>query len=461
MSEVLQVKEVNEQFYTRRGIYKALNGVDLSLKKGEVFGIAGESGSGKSTLGLTIMGLLPRNASVYRGQIYLDGRDIIASLREYASKARKFSFRRNEQLIKKLHRELSDVRGGRVSMVFQDPMTSLNPVLQVGYQVAETMIVHQPALLAKRRLARHAAKKEDLEELTRVLKKGEYDEAQVEKMIAQKGLDGLGEQLLNVWRRNDLPDAKKEKMILSLHSEKVGAFEMWVLKEVIRKGTLPSWISRFPILGRMARNVLVKEGYRKALELLATLEVPNAEKVVRMYPHELSGGMRQRVVIAIALANNPQVVILDEPTSALDVTVQAQILELIRHLKNRFSTSFIFISHDLSVLQEVCDRIGIMYGGRIVEVASTNEIFERPLHPYTALLIAAVPTLEGKEIQEIGGTVPDMRYPPSGCMFHPRCPYAMQVCKERVPEMKEVSKGHFVACYLHTGEKNDNSSKAS
>jgi len=202
-----------------------------------------------------------------------------------------------------------------------------------------------------------------------------------------------------------------------------------------------------PGISRAVKHVLSREGYIKAIELLSMLEVPNPDKVVKMYPHELSGGMRQRIVIAIALANNPELVILDEPTSALDVTVQAQILELTRHLKQRFKTSFMFISHDLSVLAEVCDRIGIMYAGKIVEMAPTEAVFNKPIHPYTKLLIRAIPTIDGTEVQGIGGAVPDMRNVPPGCSFHPRCPDGTDKCKTVEPEMMEVEEGHFVSCF--------------
>jgi peptide/nickel transport system ATP-binding protein len=443
----LKVLNVKVQFFTRRGIYKALNGVDLYLKRGEIFGVAGESGCGKTTLGLTITGLLPRNAAVTAGEVIpLGDRDLIAPLRKFASKgSKKFNLRHSEEVMKKLNKELTNIRGSRISMVFQDPMTSLNPVLQVGFQVTETIMAHQPRPLAQRKLARARATLDDIQQILKLLKEG-ADEPVINKYAESKGLHGIESQVLNVWRRNDLGEAKKEKTIMSLHSERLGSFERIVLQSVEKRKNIGGWM-RIPGLNRAAKNVLVKEGYAKAIELLSMLEVPNPDKVVRMYPHELSGGMRQRIVIAIALANNPELVILDEPTSSLDVTVQAQILELTRHLKQRFSTSFIFISHDLSVLAEVCDRIGIMYAGRIVEVAPTEVVFEKPLHPYTKMLTSAIPTIEGHEIQGIGGAVPDMRSVPPGCSFHPRCPDATEKCRAVEPEMVEVEEGHFVSCF--------------
>jgi oligopeptide/dipeptide ABC transporter ATP-binding protein len=447
LDHTLKISDLNVQFYTRRGTYKALNGVDLSLMQGEIFGVAGESGCGKTTMGLAVIGLLPVNAAVTAGKvIFLNERDLMASLRkENADGTDKFNLRQSERVVKRTNKELANVRGSQISMVFQDPMTSLNPVLQVGFQIAETVITHQPMSLVERKLARSRATQDDTEQILKLLKEG-ANETVISKYAESKGLQGIETQVLNVWRRNDLGEAKKEKIILSLHSEKLGSFEKIVLEGIEKEKNTPAWM-KIPGISRQAKNVLLREGYTKAIELLSMLEVPNPDKVVKMYPHELSGGMRQRIVIAIALANNPDLVILDEPTSALDVTVQAQILELTRHLKQRFNTSFIFISHDLSVLSEVCDRIGIMYAGRIVEVAPTDAIFNNPMHPYTQMLTRAIPRIEGYEIQGVGGTVPDMRKVPLGCAFHPRCPDATEKCRTMKPEMMEVEEGHFVACY--------------
>lgn len=442
---ILLVNDLRVHFFTRRGTYKALNGVELIIKKGEIFGLAGESGCGKTTLGLSIMGLLPRNAAIITGKVLLDNFDLIAPLRDFAQKnINNFNFRRNENIIKKLNDKLVNIRGKKISMVFQDSMTSLNPVLQIGYQIAESFIVHQPNQLLKRKLARVNAKQNQLEEILDMLKNG-ASEDEVVAFAESNGLSGIEEQVINVWRRNDMSEANKEKIIMSLHSEKLGFFEkIFVFSNKNKAQSL----ARVPGFSRMYKNTLIKEGYRKAVELLSMLEIPNPDRVVKMYPHELSGGMRQRIMIAIALANNPELVIMDEPTSALDVTVQAQILELIKSLKGRFNTSFIIISHDLSVLAEVCDRIGIMYGGRIVEISSKEDVFKKPLHPYTQMLISAIPTIESQDLRGIGGSVPDMRNPPNGCMFHPRCPYVMDICKTKEPKMLEKD-GHLVSCFLY------------
>jgi peptide/nickel transport system ATP-binding protein len=446
----LLVRDLHVHFFTRRGVYKALNGVNLSLRRGEVLGIAGESGSGKSTLGLTAMGLLPRNAAVPTGQVILDRTNLVNLQVDYAQRVGdEFRPKQNERLMKRVNKAMEPIRGLRLSMVFQEPMTSLNPVLRVDFQVAETVYVHNPALLARRTLARARATMEDMRAILTILRSQGGNENALRAYAEPRHLEGLVEQVLFVWRRKDIHSSRKETAILALCNQPIQPFEEKVLERIDRTGSIPFEFRVTPFFRKLVRRSLMKEGYRKAQELLTSIGIPHAERVVRMFPHELSGGMRQRVVIAIALANSPEIVIMDEPTSAVDVTVQAQILDLVREIRNAVSASFIVISHDLAVLAEVCDRIAIMYAGRIVEVAPTKAILSKPLHPYTQLLISAIPTLEGREIEGIQGDVPDMRAPPSGCAFHPRCPFAFERCPKEIPPDYAIAEGQTAACFLY------------
>ncbi len=453
MADALAVHNLRVHFYTRRGIYKALNGVELRLQKGEVLGIAGESGCGKSTLGLTILSLLPRNASIPSGQVVLGNRNLVNLQTDYAKRAAaKFSAKRNEKVLKRVNKAMVGIRGLRLSMVFQEPMTALNPVLQVGYQVAETVYVHDPALLARRALARTKATPETMRALVKVLQeKGDDPEALV-AFAKEKGIPGIEEQALFIWRRTDIHVSRKARLVQALCEDKITEpLGVRTLEAIAKWGHIPIAMRRTPIVTRLIRRILFKEGYHKAEELLTSLGIPHAERVVRMYPHELSGGMRQRVVIAIALANNPEIIIMDEPTSAVDVTVQAQILELVKRLRVAVNASFIFISHDLSVLAEVCDRIAIMYAGRVVEIGPTTAMLQKPLHPYTQMLISAIPTLTSQSIQGIPGEIPDMRAPPTGCSFHPRCPFAFAKCTSDMPTDIPQSE-QLVSCWLYEGK---------
>ncbi|QKQ99771.1 ABC transporter ATP-binding protein [Metallosphaera tengchongensis] len=441
--KVLEVQDLKLSFYTRRGVYHALRGVDLNLYPGEVLGLAGESGSGKSTLGLTIMGLIPRNARLEDGSVKLDGIDVVQPLRDYGKNTSKFSVKKNEKIIKKLNKQLQQVRGNKISMVFQEPLTALNPVLPVGYQIAEAVYFHDPDRLLRRALSRDKVTQEDMREFLNILKTD--GEEKLIQELKSRGLEGLDEQILSVWRRKDIHEARKEKIVLSLANVKLKSIDKLGLT-IYMHG-----LHRFPILSRFAKNSLINEGYRLAVEILTFLGIPHPEKVVKLYPHELSGGMRQRVVISIALANNPKIVIMDEPTSALDVTIQAQILDLVKDLKGNSDISFIFISHDLSVLAEVSDRIGIMYAGKLVEIGPVSEIFQEPLHPYTRMLMEAIPGMDKSVLKTIPGSVPDMRNPPTGCAFSTRCPFAIDRCRTEDPRMVEVSKDHQVACWLVKG----------
>jgi oligopeptide transport system ATP-binding protein len=314
---ILEVKDLAISFKTQYGILKAIRGVSFDLQEGETLAIVGESGSGKSVTSRAIMGLLAGNSIYEGGSIMYAGRDLM-------------------QLPEELFHE---IRGSKISMIFQDPMSSLNPILPVGNQIAEALI-----------------------------------------------------------------------------------FKMGMPKEMAKK---------------------------KALELMEQVGIANAEKRYKQYPFQFSGGMRQRIVISIALANNAEILICDEPTTALDVTIQGQILELIEKLKIERNLSVIFITHDLGVVANVANRIAVMYAGKIVEIGKAEEVFYNPKHPYTWALLSSMPNLAtSKKLDAISGTPPNMIYPPKGDAFAPRSKYAMEIDFEEEPPYFKVSETHYAATWL-------------
>jgi peptide/nickel transport system ATP-binding protein len=321
---ILAVQDLATRFFTTDGVVRAVDGVSFDLAAGETLGIVGESGCGKSVTALSILRLIDKSAGrIVRGSVKFDGREL-TSLDEPG---------------------MRQIRGHRISMIFQEPMTSLNPVLTIGTQIAENAIRHL----------------------------------------------GLSKQA----------------------------------------------------------------GRARALEMLELVRIADAKRRLDEYPHQLSGGMRQRVMIAIALACNPKVLIADEPTTALDVTIQAQILELLGELRQKLGTAIVLITHDLGVVAETCDRVIVMYAGRMAETARVGDLFKRPLHPYTRGLMRAVPRLDleaeiaGKRprLQEIGGLVPALTRDIVGCAFAPRCPLATDHCRSRQPPLAETEPGHNVACF--------------
>jgi peptide/nickel transport system ATP-binding protein len=340
---LLQVNKVKLDFHTYAGEVKALDGVSFVIRKGEAFGLVGESGCGKSVTALTIVGLLPENASVTEGEIILG----------------------DKNLLKIPNDAMRKVRANQIAMVFQDPTTFLNPVLTIGEQLEEVY-------------------------------------------------------LLNPERLAEVANAEGK--------QKRGAEAPKISKSQQKK---------------IARDL--------SADVLKQVRLPDAERILKQYPHELSGGMRQRCMIAMALARNPDLFIADEITTALDVTIQAQILELLRELKREFRGSTLLITHDLGVVAELCDRIAVMYAGNIVELSGVKELFANPLHPYTQGLMRAIPMLDRKmtRLETIPGSVPDLISPPTGCRFHPRCPFAFEKCKLVKPELLQVERGHTVACHLY------------
>jgi len=364
---VLTVSNLKVTFHTYAGDVKALDGVELIVRKGEVLGLVGESGCGKSVTALAIVGLLPPNAEIVSGEALLDGTNLLRMGKD----------------------ELRLTRLRDVAIVFQDPMTYLNPVLSIGLQITE-IIASQPDLFIQEMI------KNRLEEISTI----------------EKSNGELTGEL----------QTEREKLQAGVHSNQLGNDEQ----------------------KRLARLY--------AIAILKSVRLPEPEKVFKMYPFELSGGMRQRAMIAMALVRRPKLLLADEITTALDVTVQAQALQLLQQLKKVIDTSVVLITHDLAVVAEVCDRIAVMYAGNVVEVADVTELFRNPLHPYTQGLLASVPRVDVvAEQKSIQGSVPDLMFPPSGCRFHPRCPKAFEKCPATKPTLIEVSPGHLVSCFLFGG----------
>jgi peptide/nickel transport system ATP-binding protein len=318
IKSLLEVRGLRTYFASERGEVRAVDGVDFSLERGRTLGIVGESGCGKSVTALSIMGLVPQPPGrIAGGEVLFEGKD----------------------LLKLPAQQLRDLRGDQLSMIFQEPMTSLNPAFPVGEQVAEALLRH--------------------------------------------------------------------------------------------------------------KNIGKKEADNQAIEMLRRVRIPSPERRARDYPHQLSGGMRQRVMIAMALACNPKLLIADEPTTALDVTIQAQILELMRTLRAELGTAIILITHDLGVIAELADEVIVMYAGKVIERCAAERLFSEPHHPYTVGLLGSIPRLhmQQERLSAIEGFVPDAASPPAGCRFHPRCPFSVDKCRSEIPPLLEIRNGHYAACW--------------
>lgn len=368
---ILIVQGVKTHFFTYAGVVKALNGINLSIKRNETLAIVGETGSGKSITAHSIMRLVRTPGKIIEGNIYYRG---------------DYSKNKWINLLTLPDREIRKIRGHYITMIFQDPMTYLNPVFKIGNQITESIILHQ-----------------DLRE--RVVK---YKIKLTKKLLDQ--------------------DPKKPEELTDMLSE---------LKEQLKDPPEPTSKDR----NRVAEII--------ALDTLKLVRMPYPENVLNSYPFELSGGMRQRVMIAIALSSRPELLIADEATTALDVTIQAQVLELLAELKDELGTTLVIITHDLGIVAEQTERVLVMYGGNIIEEAPTKELFKNPNHPYTKGLLAAIPRLGLDKLPIIPGTVPNLIDPPSGCRFHPRCPDRIDICDKELPPFSKISEGHFVACHVH------------
>ncbi len=377
--KLLEVKNLKAYFYTEEGIVKAVDGVSFDIYLDEVLGLVGETGCGKSVTALSILQLVGEPGKIIDGSIKFN--DI--------------------NLLELSEQDMRSYRGNQITMIFQDPLNSLNPVMSIGKQVSEVFLLHQREKLKKTLDNRRLKRKKLIDE-----------RMNLKKELRKKEKDGL--------------ISEEEKQTFQL-----------------RINELKDKIPRPPQL----KNIALEE----VEDIIKEVGIADAKGILKRYPHELSGGMRQRVMISMALSCNPLLLIADEPTTALDVTIQAQILDLMQILKKKFKTSILLITHDLGIIAETCNRIAVMYSGNIVEYATANDLFKNPRHPYTKGLIAAIPSIKTKnqKLKTIRGMVPNLIFPPSGCRFHPRCDERLEICDKIKPSWIEISDRYHIACHLY------------
>ena len=430
---LVETKDLYTNFYTFEGTVRALNGVSINVKRGETYGLVGESGCGKSVTVRSVMRIVQAPGKIEDG-------DIMLFFNEEDE-------RKAVNVLDRSEAYMRSIRGNEISMIFQEASASLNPVLTIGFQVGESFIFHRKAEMIEKTNAQLAAE----------LEKGAAPPVSWWKHL-QRALFSREDARL---RRYHKRVAEIDRQIDELEGADDGASlrRKKTLKtrreQVWRPDLVLSLVKRIPFLKRYEKR-LHRTIRGEVIELLESLGVPNPHNVVDRYPHELSGGMQQRIVIAIALACNPRILIADEPTSNLDVTIQAQIIELIRRLKATSIASVLFITHDLGVVADICDRVTVMYAGDTAETAEVKELFRNPLHPYTQALMNSVPKEEQtEELATIPGTVPNLVHPPSGCRFHPRCPHAMDICTTVKPPVTEYAPGHTVSCHLYPPRKDE------
>lgn len=501
-SEVmLSIKDLKTYFFTYDGVVRALDGVTFSVRKGETIGLVGETGCGKSVTAFSITRLIPDPPGrVYSGSIWFRGSNLLWNIEREAKykpvrRTVRVNVSRRYGRIKDAQNRLGAIRGKDISMIFQEPTAAMNPVFSIWKQLAESLEIHQmgkivTALLAAklpppeirrkmvgdllaaarepnqprlREVARQVAQSIGLStlepELFYALKGQALDPSRaartIERILERVPAKPLQFQYLRMRaHRATLDDTMKALFVKEMKDERSYGFERRKVSARITAFRVKSFWLGLPVIGRLARKSLDEELFWRTILLLENVGIANPVQIARGYPHELSGGMLQRVMISMALAPEPSLLIADEPTTALDVTIQAQILELMNELKRRIGTSIILITHDLGVVAETCDRVAVMYAGVIAEVGDVREIFTHPLHPYTQGLIASLPRLDNpdKKLDSIPGSVPNLIRPPAGCRFHPRCPHVMDRCKVERPPMIQQGAGHAVACWLYQGE---------
>lgn len=439
---VLSVRNLAISFHSDEGMVHAVRGVSFDLHKGETLCIVGESGSGKSVTNKTIMGILPKNARIESGSVIYEGED----------------------LTKIAEDEFHKIRGTKIGMIFQDPLSSLNPIMKIGKQITEVMITNGNHLkkeyedLISKEFIRYKNDQRLLslekEKLTHLKKSKATKEeiAEEKKKYLEKKAEFKG---ILAKDKKELRLKKKEaSKIVRTHKKDIDHRHYANLK-AIKENPFTEFSAFYASFIKEHRRYLSeirvthKEAKKRALQIMAEVGIPNPERRFNQYPFEFSGGMRQRIVIAIALTANPDVLICDEPTTALDVTIQAQILELINRLKKARNMSIIFITHDLGVVANMADRVAVMYAGKIVEYGTANDVFYSPAHPYTWALLSSIPDLDSKErLEAIPGTPPNMLFPPVGDAFAFRSKYALGIDFRKEPPMYALSDTHYASSWL-------------
>ena len=433
----LSVQDLTVSFKTVNGLVRAVRGVSFDLVEGETLAIVGESGSGKSVTSRTIMGILAGNGVIDKGRIIYE----------------------NEDLTKVGEEHFHELRGNKIGMIFQDPMSSLNPIMKIGKQISEGMILNGKHLKSKYKALVHDEKVK-VEKLKRAKKtlRVEYrgqrktDEPTFSKVEFKKDLNAIKRDLVIARKalKSARPSARKEvDLFWKTAKQGVKAEIASVKNNSNDKKEIAKEISELKEKLARIKNVTKKEAQERTIKIMTEVGIPEPEKRSRQYPFQFSGGMRQRIVIAIALTANPDVIICDEPTTALDVTIQAQILELINSLKKEKNLTVIFITHDLGVVANMADRIAVMYAGKIVEIGTAEEVFYNPRHPYTWALLSSMPDLTSKgRLSAIPGTPPNMIFPPKGDAFAARNSYSMKIDFEEEPPFFQISPTHYAATWL-------------
>lgn len=497
---MLRIEGLKTYFHTYEGVVKALEGINIDVRKGETMGLVGETGCGKSVTALTVMGLIPSPpGKVESGRVFLGEPSRVTALRreydrryekspqerqkEIASiekeieslagvekKAKRLELRdrlaaltHSYDLITKSKAELNEIRGARMSMVFQEPMTALNPAFTIGDQIGETLELHQLDKLMEDVLKQLKLEMEAFE-AGKVAKRRK--EVKTEHATATAITDMKSATEIDVCSICGTPTREDWRACVGCGARLSPRLPGPVRKmfysialryyESMKDNPQNFWayvVQSNPVSSKLERRLALAKTIR-AEDALREVKIAEPGRIVRSYPFELSGGMKQRAMIAMMMSCQPELLIADEPTTALDVTVEAQILALMRELQLTKNTSILLITHDLGVIAEVTNRVAVMYAGYVVELSTTNEIFARPTHPYTHALLRSIPKIGPSHIKDrkkplyvIPGIVPNLLKPPPGCRFHPRCERALEVCKSVMPDLLEHMPGHFVACH--------------